>query len=662
MAFRLAYDRTRAAAMASDGEDAAPESGGPLIPVVFSSEYGVERYDWWEGERYLEILDHAAEAVDLSRAVNGLPFLDTHSAGSVEDVLGRVENIVLRPDRTLAGMLRLSRRESAQAYRLDVEDGIAGEVSFGYKIDPSRVDVVTSEAGLPRYIIRAWQPFEVSAVPVPADPTVGLNRAANDPPPAHALRRPGLPAVAARADTDVSARSLVSTSDSRTAPPAQEPAHMEHSETLPTGGAPAAVVVTRSEGPTDETRRQTLAALAEKHAVSDVFSRGIAEGKSLDAISAAMVETIGTRVKAGPQFGAGIELTDRERKAYSIANAIICAQDETDGFERDVSQEIAKRLPQGYNPKGGIFIPTNLGVRAPIVGGTSSLGGAMVFTEPGSFIDLLRNMAAVVRAGATMLPGLSAPVSFPKQLTSGSGSWVAENPGSDVTETNMTFGLVTLTPKTFQATQAFSRQLLLQARNIGNAEQIVRNDLAAVHALAIDKAAIDGTGTSNQPLGLTKNTNVGTVAMGTNGGVPTYDAFVDLEVLVRTANVMGDIAAITTPGIAGKLKKTQVFATTNGVPVWGGSLINGVVNGAPAFATNQVPSNLTKGTATTVCHAVVAGAFENFYIGEFGAIEILTDPYAKKKQGLIEVTSFQMVDMAARYDNAFAVILDARTS
>jgi hypothetical protein len=43
------------------------------------------------------------------------------------------------------------------------------------------------------------------------------------------------------------------------------------------------------------------------------------------------------------------------------------------------------------------------------------------------------------------------------------------------------------------------------------------------------------------------------------------------------------------------------------------------------------------------------------YIGEWGALELIVDPYRLKKQGMIEVTSFQMVDVMVRRPTAFAV-------
>ncbi len=48
-------------------------------------------------------------------------------------------------------------------------------------------------------------------------------------------------------------------------------------------------------------------------------------------------------------------------------------------------------------------------------------------------------------------------------------------------------------------------------------------------------------------------------------------------------------------------------------------------------------------------------------IGEWGAREIILDPKKKKKQGLIEVTSFVMADIAVRHAQSFAVTQDLRT-
>jgi hypothetical protein len=40
-------------------------------------------------------------------------------------------------------------------------------------------------------------------------------------------------------------------------------------------------------------------------------------------------------------------------------------------------------------------------------------------------------------------------------------------------------------------------------------------------------------------------------------------------------------------------------------------------------------------------------------VGEWGVLEIITDPYAKKKQGMIEVTSFLLSDVELKHLKSF---------
>ena len=55
----------------------------------------------------------------------------------------------------------------------------------------------------------------------------------------------------------------------------------------------------------------------------------------------------------------------------------------------------------------------------------------------------------------------------------------------------------------------------------------------------IDLAAINGTGSNNQPLGILNTTGIGSVAIGNNGGAPTIDKLIDLkgEVAIDSADV-----------------------------------------------------------------------------------------------------------------------------
>lgn len=354
-------------------------------------------------------------------------------------------------------------------------------------------------------------------------------------------------------------------------------------------------------------------------------------------------------------------LTEGERKDYSVARAILAQAEYCGkGLEHEISAAIAKDL--GMEPRG-LFVPTRLRPQATgLDTKTNAAGKYTVMTEVRDLIELLRNRAKVIQMGATVLSGLTSTIQFPRQLTGSSGAWVAENPGSDASESDATFGAVTMSPKTYAATTAFSRQLL--AQSTVDIENLVRNDLAIAHALAVDAAAINGSGTANQPTGLLKTTGIGDVAIGAAGGAPTYAFIVDLETKIASSNAdEAGMAFLTTPVMRGKLKKVGYLDSTYAsIPLWN-QVANspgvGELIGYPAYVSNQVPSTLVK-TSSSDCHAIILGYWPTLMIGEWGVLDLVVDPYALKKQGMIEITSFQLVDIAVRQPACMAAIQDAR--
>jgi HK97 family phage major capsid protein len=349
-----------------------------------------------------------------------------------------------------------------------------------------------------------------------------------------------------------------------------------------------------------------------------------------------------------------VELNDTRAQAYSFARAIApngCPSSSSmAGFEREIGQELEKKLPQEYKRRGGILLPT-VTTRAGLDSATATKGNELKFTQPGDFIDLLRARMKTRALGARILGGLTGPVSFIKQTGAASGSWLAENPGADVADSNLLLALVTLAIKTYQASTSFSRQLLVSAISGSvDAEQMVRDDLALVHALALDSAGIQGSGAANQPRGVLNTAGIGAEVGGANGAAATYANMVNMETTVAVANADVDsMAYLTTPGQRGKLKQIAQLANTANIPVWH----DGEVNGYRAEVSTQVPSNLTKGTAVGICSAIIFGDWSQLVYGEWGVLELITDPFRLKKQGMIEVTSFQMADVGVRIPAAF---------
>ena len=82
--------------------------------------------------------------------------------------------------------------------------------------------------------------------------------------------------------------------------------------------------------------------------------------------------------------------------------------------------------------------------------------------------------------------------------------------------------------------------------------------------------------------------------------------------------------------------------------------------GCPTFISNNIPSNLTKGT-TTDASAIIFGNFGDLLIGTWGQLDILVDNTSLSTSGGIRVVAFYDVDITVRHAESFSVMKDAIT-
>lgn len=341
-------------------------------------------------------------------------------------------------------------------------------------------------------------------------------------------------------------------------------------------------------------------------------------------------------------------------KGYSLLRALRCQMSgkPLDGLEKEVSDEIALR--SGKSPTG-FFFPNELAFERRDLDLTSGSGAKATVTDPTNFIELLRDQTILNTLGARLLTGLVGDLSLPKQTGGATSYWVTE--GNAPTKSNATIGQVGFTPKTVGAYTDLSRKFLLQSSV--SAEQFAREDLAQVLAAAIDRAAIAGSGTGAEPTGLLNNSSVATVALGTNGASATYANLVALETAVASSNAaLGNLAYVTNAKVRGALKLKD-RGTDTGKYCWAD---DNTVNGYQALATNLVPSNLTKGTATGVCSGILFGNWNDLVLGLWGATDVVLDPYANSTTGAVRIVMLQDVDIKVRHNESFAKITDALTA
>jgi HK97 family phage major capsid protein len=396
--------------------------------------------------------------------------------------------------------------------------------------------------------------------------------------------------------------------------------------------------------------------VGERFGAQDLAREVINSGGSVDELNRKILERGGHRaVKAdSPEIG----LTDKEVREFSVVrllDALAHPQDrkaqERAAFEMEASRAAADKMKR--DPRGAL-VPYDVLSRAMSVGSAAD-GGNLVATElmAESFVDLLRNVLAARQCGATLLTGLNGNVAIPRQTSGAAAFWLAE--GGSSTESSATFDQVGLTPKTVGAHTEISRKLLKQSSI--DIEQFVRRELAITLATAVDNAAINGTGASNEPIGIRNTTGIGSVVGGANGAAPTWDHIVDLETAVANANVIGDLCYLTNAKVRGALKKTAVDSGS-GLFVWDRHSPDAPLNGYRAVVSNQVPSNLTKGTGTGLS-SIICGNFSDLLIGLWGGLDIQVNPYSADTSGAVRITAFQDADVSVRHPESFAVMDDA---
>lgn len=139
------------------------------VEVVFSTGAPVERYDYWTGERYVEILSMDPKAIRLDRLNGGAPVLNAHSSWEIADVIGVVEDGTARVEggRGIA-KLRFSERPEVEPFWGDVKGRVLRNWSIGYRVH--KFEEERGDAKLPVRTAVDWEPFEISSVPMGADP------------------------------------------------------------------------------------------------------------------------------------------------------------------------------------------------------------------------------------------------------------------------------------------------------------------------------------------------------------------------------------------------------------------------------------------------------------------------------------------------------------
>lgn len=625
------------------------------VELAFSSETPVER--WWDE---MEILSHDDGKYDLTRLNDAAPLLLNHDT---DQQIGVVESARVDADRVGRAIVRFGTSPLAEEIFKDVCDGIRKKVSFGY----SHTGLIKSEdkKGQKRRAWYSWSAHEITITPVPADNSVGVGRSVQSP----VDSAPQVDVTKLTPEQKQLLRSQLMSEQTSTVQVVDE-AKLRAAETAARESAAAdykkrAKDITEiADGFIKDHGKKNGGKLAEQ--MRKLANEALAGDMTLDAFKTRCLTEVVAAKPAAPVLIADVA-NGEDVSSYSmlrgIQSCIARKSNIPEGLEGEIHQEILNRAKRdgglGYEAEG-FQVPADAPMRVgPNLTRSQKMQRDMqatVFNAGGAFvptqllvpiIELLRNRMILDKVGVRTMAGLQGNIVLPRQEAAATAYSVSEI--GLLTASQQVLGQIALTPKRVGATQAYSKQFVMQSTP--DAEAFMRDDLFKVIALAWDRLGLNGQGAASEPLGIMNTPGIGSV---TFGATPTYAKIVAFETAIRAANVTDPLCYISTPTVKGTLKITPATLTGSTVvsgasnALWTGSGDVGEMNGYPAYDTNQVPNNY-----------VIAGAFNQLIHALWGGMDVVVDQFTKAANAEIVITINTWGDYAVRHPQAFVVSADA---
>lgn len=359
-------------------------------------------------------------------------------------------------------------------------------------------------------------------------------------------------------------------------------------------------------------------------------------------------------------------LSESEKKDFSKFSIVrglqlLAEGKQLDGIEAEVHSMAATEARDAGIKISGFAVPSFLGNNGPskrdkrssqtVTGSTSvtgDQGGFSVQTDVNTLIEGLWANNFMGLVGATRFAGLVGNQTFPVQSTLPAAESQTEIGG--LSDQIITFGHVDMAPKRRGATIPVSKQLLMQSSF----------DVQSFIISQIQKALDKFLNQDGKDALLAAISGGNLIALGTNGAAPAFADIINLETTLAAADAdKGYIKYLTNPKVRGKLKGTSKLGNTIAEAVWEK---DNTMNGYPAITSTIIPSTLTKGSASAICSAIIIGNFADLYVGMWGGVDFVVDPFTLAKTAEIQITANMFWDVEVARAASFAGIKDALTT
>ena len=356
---------------------------------------------------------------------------------------------------------------------------------------------------------------------------------------------------------------------------------------------------------------------------------------------------------------AHLGLSEHEVRSFSVVRAIralyypeVRQFQQEAAFEYDVSAEAARIDDR---PVTGILIPDDVlhskqVSKRALNATTDASGKHTVDDEIQSIIDIFIE-STFAAENVSVLTGIQGNVTLPGQDDRVVAGWTAEQAAA--TEDEMSFRQVTFTPRHVRSWLRVTKQLLVQAH--GNVEMLLRRDLARAIAKAVDRALLYGTGSNNQPTGISVEANINSDATWTAGDTKVIrDGLIakvlDAEELLAENNVPDQngrqvgkermCKILMSPRMRRRMKSAQFFGENTDIPLLDKDDM--LLGEYMVYTSTQVDTD-----------DFFYADWKDAVLALWSGIEIMENPYSEDRQGIIRITTDQMCDVGVLRPKSF---------
>ena len=252
-----------------------------------------------------------------------------------------------------------------------------------------------------------------------------------------------------------------------------------------------------------------------------------------------------------------------------------------DGYEGEIHAELSGKSE--FNRPNAVLIPLStkayLDYNTPNFNSplTSAGGSSLVETElHRDLIDILREESVIMGLNPTLISA-TGDLDIPKKSSDSTAYWFGADGGDSITESTPVFTTLEMRPKFVAALTKASYKMMVQTG--GNVEGILQRDMMSVLGEAFDLAALQGSGTSSQPLGILNQSGILTDTWSNSPAQFLWDDVLEMERLLLTnKSLKGNLAALCDPET---YKTTKSTVKSSGDSVGFLAEPDGTMNGYP---------------------------------------------------------------------------------